>query len=114
MPVSTQMTSASGSTTVIQLPEGRLSVTSANHVKHQLIQMLDKNITHIILDLSLLTSVEDSLGIGLLLSTLRTCTQAGLSLKLCGLQSEARLPFELFALSHAFDFYNSVEDALVL
>ncbi len=110
-PTPIQPTPSQPPATLIQLPAGRLNAANAEKVKQELLPVLASETTYIILDLSLLTSV-DSLGIGLLLSTLKSCIQAGCHLKLCGLQAEARLPFELLNLNNLFEFFDSVEVAM--
>ncbi len=120
MEVSNRINSSNIPVTVIQMPEGRLNAANAQSIAKQLTErlndlelfkMLGDSPNAIVLDLSRLSFV-DSIGIGTLISFAKRCGNQGWTLKLSGLQAQAKAAFEILELSQMFEFYDSVDEAL--
>lgn len=98
---------------VIQLPAGRLNAVNSNEIRTQLLdtiaQRIGSDIT-VVLDLSQITFV-DSIGMSVLIATLRYCNEAQLDFRLAGVQPQAKPTFDILEMTQVFQFFDSVEDA---
>ena len=97
-------------TSVIKL-EGEVDVYTAPQLKQQIINMLDNNIIHIIVDL---TDVEylDSTALGVLIGGLKRLRERDGSLDLVCPNPRIRRIFEITGLDRIFDIHQSGDDAL--
>jgi anti-sigma B factor antagonist len=97
-------------TSVISL-EGEVDVYTAPQLKQQIIDMLDNNITNIIVDI---TNVEylDSTALGVLIGGLKRLRERDGVLDLICPNPRIRRIFEITGLDKIFDIYSTRDDAL--
>ena len=114
MKVWDQINAANEIIKVIQLPPGRLNAANANDMRTQLLDILAEpngSITSVVLDLSLITFV-DSIGMSVLIALLRYCNELSLSLKLAGVQPQAKPTFDILEMTQVFQFFDTIGDAI--
>jgi anti-sigma B factor antagonist len=95
--------------TVIQIPAGRFNAANALDIKVSLLQAIEANPSHIILDLSLVTFL-DSVGISVLVALAKSLPVPW-QLKLSGLQQQARPAFDILGMQKVFSLCETIEDA---
>ena len=91
--------------------DGRLDASTAGQFRDRVKELLAKERSHLVVDLSEVGFVDSS-GLGALLSALKALTQKGGDLKLCCLIPEVKSLFELTRLHLVFDIYSDVRSAL--
>jgi anti-sigma B factor antagonist len=90
---------------------GRFDAEGAAFLKGQLPHLINEQQPNLIINMSGVTFV-DSLGLTALVSGLKLCRANRGVLRLVGLQPSVRLLFEITRLDHAFQIFESVDDAL--
>jgi anti-anti-sigma factor len=96
---------------IVQL-NGHLDMASAPDVKRHMAKAVEKGQNRIVVDLGA-TPTIDSSGLAALVSTLKTCRQAGGDLHLASASSQAQYVIQLAGLDRVFPTFESVEAALV-
>lgn len=91
--------------------EGEVDVYTAPQLKQQIINMLDNNILHVIVNL---TNVEylDSTALGVLIGGLKRLRERSGTLDLVCPNPRIRRIFEITGLDKIFDIYSTEEEAM--
>ncbi len=110
MEVSSETNRWNETVTIIKLPEGRLIATNGNEIRQQLYQLLKEHPSHIVLDMGAISFI-DSVGVAVLLSVSRRAG-ANRRLKLCSMQEQAKMTFDLLDFGKVFSLHDSVERAV--
>jgi anti-sigma B factor antagonist len=84
--------------------EGRLNAVSAPDLKKQLKRLAKRGRVYIVVDMSGV-SFLDSSGLAALVSGLKAAREAGGTLKLAGVNEQARQVFEITRLDQVFELY---------
>lgn len=90
---------------------GRLTLAEAPEVKERVRSLIDRGVSHIIMDLSGLEFVDSS-GLAVFVSTLKATRQAGGWLRLFGIQERPREIFTLTRLDQVFELRETREECL--
>ena len=89
----------------------RLDAENVDNFKALTKQIIDNpTVTGIIIDFSE-TKFIDSIGLGALVSVLKTTTQLNIKIALCNLTPQVRQIFELTRLYRLFDIFDKTEEA---
>lgn len=96
--------------TLITLPPGHLDAGNSEDFKRSVAPWLE-GADKVLIDLSGLRFVDSS-GLGALLSCLRRLNAAGGDLKVCGLQKQVRLLFEMVRMHRIVEIHNDRAEAL--
>jgi anti-sigma B factor antagonist len=83
---------------------GRLNAVTALELKEQLKQLVEKGCILLVVDLTAVPFIDSS-GLAALVSGLKATRQAGGTLKLAGLNEQARTVFRLTRLERVFELY---------
>jgi anti-sigma B factor antagonist len=90
---------------------GALNARSAEEAKQTFRNLVEQEITQVIVDLQEVPFIDSS-GLAALVSGLKTLGGESANLKLAAPQSQARLLFELTMFDRVFEIHDSVDDAL--
>ena len=91
--------------------EGRLDAASAKEIKSKINELVKKERTKIVMDLSEINFI-DSTGLGCMVSCLRTVSKKGGDIKITGLQAQVRAIFELTRLHRIFQIFDDTDAAI--
>lgn len=114
MKVWDQVDAANHIVKVVQLPAGRLNAANASEIKGELLGLLadpENQNPDVVLDMTQVTFV-DSIGMSVLISLLRHCTQNQRKLKLAAVQPQAKPTFDILEMTQVFKFYETVGEAI--
>jgi anti-sigma B factor antagonist len=89
---------------------GRFDAEGAAFIKGQITTLVNETQPNLVVNMSDVSFI-DSLGLTALVSGLKLCRRNHGTLKLVGLQTSVRLLFEITRLDHAFEIYDSEEEA---
>lgn len=90
---------------------GRFDAEGAAFLKGQLPHLVSEQQPNLVINMNDVSFV-DSLGLTALVSGLKLCRKNRGILRLVGLQPSVRLLFEITRLDHAFEIFDTVEEAL--
>jgi anti-sigma B factor antagonist len=90
---------------------GALNARSAEEAKQTFRNLVEQEVTQVIVDLQEVPFIDSS-GLAALVSGLKTLGGESANLKLAAPQSQARLLFELTMFDRVFEIHDSVDDAL--
>ncbi len=90
---------------------GRFDAEGAAFVKSQIASVVNEIQPNLVINMSEVSFI-DSLGLTALVSGLKLCRRSQGALKLTGLQPGVQSLFEITQLDHAFDIYNTENEAL--
>ena len=91
--------------------EGRLDASSAKDLKEKVGALVREKRLNLVIDMAAIDFI-DSLGLGSLISSLRSVNKLGGDIKIASLQDQVRAIFELTRLHHIFEIFNEREDAI--
>ena len=91
--------------------KGRLDTINYSILEKRLMELLDQNVTKILVNCSQMDYVSSS-GLRILLMALKRITMVKGKFVLCGLQENIREIFEISGFTTIFEIYPSEEDAL--
>ncbi|MCK9220786.1 MAG: STAS domain-containing protein [Bacteroidales bacterium] len=92
---------------------GRLDTTNYSLLEKKLMDLIDNQQTHILVECSKMDYVSSS-GLRILLMALKKITLAKGKFVLCGLQENIREIFEISGFTNIFEICGSKEDALLV
>jgi len=91
--------------------KGRLDTINYSILEKRLMELLDQNVTKIVVNCSQMDYVSSS-GLRILLMALKRITMVKGKFVLCGLQENIREIFEISGFTTIFEIYPGEEDAL--
>ena len=91
--------------------KGRLDTINYNILEKRLTELLDQNVSKILVNCSQMDYVSSS-GLRILLMALKRITMAKGKFVLCSLQENIREIFEISGFTTIFEIYSNEEDAL--
>lgn len=94
--------------TAITLPNN-VNAANATTIRAQLNEIIESNKTHIALELSDVKFM-DSMGLSVLISSLRACRTLEKRLGLIGMSKQVQLLFSITGMESVFEIYSSLED----
>ena len=100
----------SGPVVVVQVPEV-LNIREVHRFMEELVPLLESNRPRVVLDCSLVRSME-SAGVEMLLSCLEEVLKRDGDLKLAALSPEAEVILELMRVARVFETFQTCEDAV--
>lgn len=95
---------------VVVTPDGKLNMMVALDLRQQLNSLVESGRTRLVVDLSVVESVDSS-GLGALISGLKAARQAGGDLRIAAPAQQVRAVLELTNLDRVLKAYDSAEDA---
>lgn len=100
----------SGTATVVA-PNGDLDMAVADIVRRSLMDLVDKKLVRIVIDLGRVSYVDSS-GLGAMVASMKHARSAGGDIKLCALQDDVRAVFEMTRLIKVMETYGSRQEAV--
>ncbi len=97
-------------TTCLLTIEGEVDVYTSPQLKQDIVQLAERGVKHIIIDLSKVEYL-DSTGLGVLIGGLKRLREAGGNLALVGPGMRIQRIFEITGLNKIFDIYATEEEA---
>ena len=91
--------------------DGRLNAVSAGDLKDRIKSLIGESMIHIVLVLQGVTFIDSS-GLSVIVSALKGVREKNGSLKLVGVNPNAKKVFELTRLDRIFEFYDNVNQAI--
>ena len=95
--------------TIITLPSN-VNAANATTIRTQLNEIINTNKSHMVLDLSVVKFM-DSMGLSVLISSLRSCRTHEKRLGLIGINKQVQMLFSITGMESVFEIYPSLEDA---
>lgn len=104
-------TSQDGDTIIILTPAGRLDITTAWQFRLKLQECISKHSRHIVTDLSQVNFIDSS-GLTSLVAGMRDADKVKGSFRICNINPEAKLVFEVTMMDTVFEIFETQEEAL--
>lgn len=102
--------SQNGGVTLV-VPRGDLDLSTAEHMKRTLSQLIDKGQAKLVLDLANVAYVDSS-GLGALVGAMKQARAAGGNLRLCGIQADVRSILEMTRLIKVIAVHSDRQEAV--
>jgi anti-sigma B factor antagonist len=96
---------------ILQVQEPRLDAHNAGELKGQLLELLARSKSHLVLDFAEVRFIDSS-GLGTLIAAYKSATANGSVLALVSLQPQVRSVIELTRLHRVFTIFGSVAEAM--
>lgn len=96
---------------LIVVVDGQLVVTNRQDFKQQIIERIDAGTRKVVIDFASAAYVDSS-GLGVLVSLAKRVRESGGQLRLCGLNEDLRVLFELTRLDTVFQILPARADAI--
>ncbi|MDH6060275.1 STAS domain-containing protein [Chrysosporum bergii ANA360D] len=107
----TTHTTQDGNTVIVLTPQGRLDITTAWQFRLKLQECISKMGKHLVVNLAQVSFIDSS-GLTSLVAGMRDADAAQGSFRICNLQPEAKLVFEVTMMDTVFEIFETEEEAL--
>jgi len=104
-------TTQDGNTIIVLTPAGRLDITTAWQFRLKLQECISKLSRHVVTDLGQVNFIDSS-GLTSLVAGMRDADKVKGSFRICNIQPECKLVFEVTMMDTVFEIFETQEEAL--
>ncbi|MDB9473036.1 STAS domain-containing protein [Dolichospermum circinale] len=104
-------TTQDGNTIIVLTPAGRLDITTAWQFRLKLQECISKLSRHVVIDLGQVNFIDSS-GLTSLVAGMRDADKVKGSFRICNINPEAKLVFEVTMMDTVFEIFETQEEAL--